>query len=122
MVSLASYRTVLITAIALVDGGEDLRSIAGVRFEGDYGGPEESSAEDFIRWLDRVEGRAYVRQPDGTRGLQVHVVDGESQRYLRSDPHAETDPLLFLPRLRPVTPVHRVPTHRRGGSRTRSLR
>jgi hypothetical protein len=123
VVSLASYRTVVITAINLADGRENLRGIAHLRWEGDDGAAEESSVEDFIRWLDRVEGRAYVRLPNGARGPQVDVVGAGSQRHLRSDPYDETtDALLTLPRLRPVAPAQRTPAHRRGGRQAGSLR
>jgi len=121
--SLASYPTVLITAIGLAEGREDLRGIADVQWEGSYAGSEESSVEDLIHWLDTGEGRAYVQRPDGARGRRIHVVAGESQRYIRSDPYDETrDALLSLPRLRHVTPAHRMPTHRRGSRQTGSSR
>lgn len=115
MCSLASYTRLLITAIGLVEGREDLRGIADVRWEAGFAGSEESSVEDLILWLDGGEGRAYVQRSDGSRGPQIQLVDSGSQRYIRSDSNDETlDALLSLPRLQHVTPAHRTPTHRRG--------
>ena len=102
MASLASFTTLYVTAIR-VDGPNDLKNIAALRLDGELLGTEESSVADFIAWLDRGHGRAFVRQPDGGRGPRVHVeYDGE-RRYVssRSEDWDQEDALLRLPRWEP---------------------
>ncbi|TDW24429.1 hypothetical protein [Kribbella kalugense] len=98
MASLASYRTLYVTAVGL-DGEPDLAHIAAVRWDPGSLDPEESSLADFVRWLDQGAGRAFVRRADGTRGPQVRVGADGSRRYLRSraDEVSEQDELLLLP-------------------------
>ncbi|MGW1342692.1 hypothetical protein ACWCOV_16710 [Kribbella sp. NPDC002412] len=100
MVSLASYTTLYISAIRTA-GGDGLENIVAVRFDGGSSGSEESSVGDLIRWLRRTDARAYVRQPDGSRGPEVLVDDHEGRPRLcsRVDAEAGLDCLLTLPRL-----------------------
>jgi hypothetical protein len=99
MASLASYTTLHVTAVRFV-GVAELKNIAAIRWDGGHVGPEESSVADFIRWLDRVGGRAFVRRADGGRGPRIRVDYDGVQRYLRSrsDDDGQQDALLQLPR------------------------
>lgn len=98
MASLASYRTLYVTAVGL-NGQTDLEHIAAVRWDPGSLDPEESSIADFVRWLDQGSARAFVRRADGTRGPQVRVTFDGTRRYLRSraDDTSEQDELLLLP-------------------------
>jgi hypothetical protein len=98
MASLASYRTLFVTAIGL-DGTPDLEHIVAVRWDADGRDPEESSIADFVRWLDHGDSRAFVRRTDGNRGARIHVDSDGNHRYLRShsDESSQQDELLLLP-------------------------
>ena len=98
MSSLASYTTLYVTAIGLA-GDPDLGNIFAVRWDAGGRDPEESSAADFIRWLDHGDGRAFVRRTDGSRGPRVRVDSDQTRRYLRSrdDEASQQDELLLLP-------------------------
>lgn len=100
MVSLASYTTLYISGIRMA-GGDELENIVAVRFDGGSSGSEESSVGDLIRWLRRTDARAYVRQPDGSRGPEVLVDHHEAGLRLCSqvDDAVGLDCLLTLPRL-----------------------
>jgi hypothetical protein len=99
MVSLASFRTLYVTAIRLGEAGQ-LKDITAVRFDGGYTGEEEASVGDFLRWLQRSDVRAYVRLSDGGRGPQVQVEHDRTAVHLCSgfDDSAGCDALLNLPR------------------------
>jgi hypothetical protein len=99
MASLASYTTLHVTAVR-IEGGAELKNIGAVRWDGGDDGPEESSVADFIRWLDRGGGRAFVRRADGGRGPRIRVEHDGVQRCLRSrtDDNGQHDALLQLPR------------------------
>ncbi|WP_157630499.1 hypothetical protein [Kribbella catacumbae] len=102
MASLASFTTLYVTAIRVVEPG-DLADITAIRWDGGDLAPEESSVADFIGWLDRGDARAFVRQPDGARGPRIVVSDSGGQRYLRSlrATADQPDALLLLPRWQP---------------------
>lgn len=99
MASLASYTTLHVTAVR-IEGVAELKNIAAVRWDAGDGGPEESSVADFVRWLDRGGGRAFVRRADGGRGPRIRVDHDGVQRCLRSraDDDEQDDALLQLPR------------------------
>ena len=98
MASLASYTTLLVTAVR-IDGVAELKNIAAVRWDGGHPGQEESSVADFIAWLDRGAGRAFVGRADGGRGSRIRVDHDSAQRYLRSrNDDGQHDALLLLPR------------------------
>ena len=98
MASLASYTTLYVTAIGLA-GAPDLENIIAVRWDAGGRDSEESSAADFIRWLDHGLRRAFVRRSDSSRGPQVRVASDGLRRYLRSrdDDVSQQDELLLLP-------------------------
>lgn len=96
--SLASHSTLVVTAIRLADGREDLPGVTGLRWEAGYGGPEECSIGDLVRWIERGHGNAYVQRPNGTRGARLQVVAGQSRQYVRSNSDELHDTLLTLPR------------------------
>ncbi|TDW69419.1 DUF3892 domain-containing protein [Kribbella pratensis] len=110
MASLASYTTLYVTAVGL-NGEPDLKHIAAVRWDPGSLDPEESSLADFVRWLDRGAGRAFVRRADGTRGPRVRVNSDGTIRYLRSNPDdvSNQDELLLLP----TWQLHRSKKHSR---------
>jgi len=117
--SLASFAALMITAVRMAEGRDDLRGITHVRWETDYAVSEESSVEDLIHWLNSGTGRAYIRLPDGTRGARIEVAGHGSHLYLTSNPDDESlDALLTLRRLNPAR-THR-PAHRRSPWRTHS--
>ena len=109
MASLASYTTLHVTAIR-VEGPVDVRNIVAVRWAGERG-REESSVGDFISWLDHGSARAYVQQPDGSRGPRVHVDHDGIRRHLRSRPgeDGDQDALLSLPRWQSGRAKHMIP-------------
>ena len=113
MVSLASFRTLYVTAIRPGDAGQ-LKDITAIRFDGGYTGEEEASVGDFVRWLQRSDVRAYVRLSDGGRGPQVHLERDRNALYLCSgfDDSAGCDALLNLPRW-DGSGFGRKPAHRR---------
>ena len=98
MVSLASFRTLYVTAVRMGGTGQ-LKDITAVRFDGGYTGEEEASVGDFVRWLQRSDVTAYVRLADGSRGPQVQVERDRSALHLSSsfDHSAGCDALLNLP-------------------------
>jgi hypothetical protein len=98
MASLASYTTLHVTAVR-IEGDAALKNIAAVRWNGGHVGPEESSVADFIAWLDRGGGRAFVRRADGGRGPRIRVDHDGVQRCLRSRADdGQHDAMLQLPR------------------------
>jgi len=115
--SLASFAALMITAVRMSEGRNDLRGITHVRWETDYAVSEESSVEDLIHWLNSGSGRAYIQLPDGTRGPHIEIAGHGRNLYITSAPDDESlDALLTLRRLNPSRP-HR-PAHRRSPWRT----
>jgi hypothetical protein len=97
--SLASHSALLVTGIRMAEGRDDLLGLDRVRWECPQDEPEESSIGDLIYWIEHHKVRAYVRQPNGSRGPRLEVVDGPTRRYLRSRPAGDGhDILLSLPR------------------------
>jgi hypothetical protein len=97
--SLASRSALLVTGIRMAEGREDLLGVAQVRWECPHAEPEECSVGDLIYWIERSKGKAYVRQPNGSRGPRLQVVEGPTRRYIRSSPAEDGhDILLTLPR------------------------
>jgi hypothetical protein len=72
--SLASSRTVFVTAIRLAPGREDVCGITAVRWCADGGRSEEASAADLGLWLTSGQTRAFVRWDDGTTGPELRAV------------------------------------------------
>ncbi|WP_406055536.1 hypothetical protein [Kribbella sp. NBC_00889] len=96
--SLASQSMVLVTAIRLANGHDDVDGVTTVRWEGNAG-PEESSIGDLVLWIARSRGHAYLQWPSGQRGPRLHVANHPTRRSVRSGLTADgSDGLLSLPR------------------------
>ena len=109
--SLASSRTVFVTAIRLASGREDACGITAVRWRPDGGRPEEVSAADLGLWLTAGRTRAFVKWPDGRTGPELRAVRCPD-RCVACGPDAQDDLLLTLPRFGSRIRRHRSRSHR----------